>query len=309
MEPFERILVRAPNPLGDAVMATPLLRCLRRSWPRARTTVLAMPSGAEAYRGLESVDRVEKLRHRACPTARMRRDIERSGSGLARTVRRRPRQWSRDRVRSSRSHRARSPSRRSRWCSRGRSGPGRRRGRTGPASRREGPNRHGTDGTTGNAPRTERRFHVRLGRNGLGGDRRCRGLRRAHRRRHRRGGSVYDARGRARPRFVYCRVAAGDLGGGDHGTPPLGGTRESARARGKSGSHRPALRRASVSRRNTEATRTRSARAIQRSARRLDVSKLEPGRDPDCVRARTPADRWTGGQTCARYGFNLGDAA
>ncbi|MCK6481270.1 MAG: lipopolysaccharide heptosyltransferase II [Planctomycetes bacterium] len=62
MEPFERILVRAPNPLGDAVMATPLLRCLRRSWPRARITVLAMPSGAEAYRGLETVDRVEVYR-------------------------------------------------------------------------------------------------------------------------------------------------------------------------------------------------------------------------------------------------------
>lgn len=62
MEPFERILVRAPNPLGDAVMATPLLRCLRRSWPRARITVLALPPGAEAYGGLDCVDRVEVYR-------------------------------------------------------------------------------------------------------------------------------------------------------------------------------------------------------------------------------------------------------
>jgi heptosyltransferase-2 len=59
MEPFERILVRAPNPLGDAVMATPLFRCLRRNWPKAKVTVLATPAGAEAYRGLDSVDRIE----------------------------------------------------------------------------------------------------------------------------------------------------------------------------------------------------------------------------------------------------------
>ena len=62
MQPFERILVRAPNPLGDAVMATPLLRCLRRSWPKARITVVAVPSGAEAYRGLAPVDAVATYR-------------------------------------------------------------------------------------------------------------------------------------------------------------------------------------------------------------------------------------------------------
>jgi heptosyltransferase-2 len=62
MEPFERILVRAPNPLGDAVMATPLLRCLRRNWPRARITVVATPAGAGVYEGLPSVDRVEVFR-------------------------------------------------------------------------------------------------------------------------------------------------------------------------------------------------------------------------------------------------------
>ncbi len=79
MEPFERILVRAPNPLGDAVMATPLLRCLRHNWPRARITVLAVPSGAEAYRGLETVDRIEVYR-------RSRED--RGVGGLWRTARR-----------------------------------------------------------------------------------------------------------------------------------------------------------------------------------------------------------------------------
>jgi heptosyltransferase-2 len=78
-EPFDRILVRAPNPLGDAVMATPLLRCLRRNWPRARITVLATPSGAEAYRGLDSVDRVEVYR---------RGGEDRGALGLWRTARR-----------------------------------------------------------------------------------------------------------------------------------------------------------------------------------------------------------------------------
>jgi heptosyltransferase-2 len=62
MEPFENILVRAPNPVGDAVMATPLLRCLRRGWPRARITVLATPTGAALYEGLDSVDAIEVLR-------------------------------------------------------------------------------------------------------------------------------------------------------------------------------------------------------------------------------------------------------
>jgi len=78
-EPFERILVRAPNPLGDAIMATPLLRCLRRGWPRARITVLATPAGAEAYRGLDSLDRIEVYR---------RGGADRGALGLWRTARR-----------------------------------------------------------------------------------------------------------------------------------------------------------------------------------------------------------------------------
>jgi heptosyltransferase-2 len=55
-EPFDRILVRAPNPLGDAVMATPLLRAIRESWPRAHVTALCLRNGADMYRGLGTVD-------------------------------------------------------------------------------------------------------------------------------------------------------------------------------------------------------------------------------------------------------------
>jgi len=43
-------------------MATPLLRALREGWPRARLTVLALPAGAELYRGLPTVDAIEVYR-------------------------------------------------------------------------------------------------------------------------------------------------------------------------------------------------------------------------------------------------------
>ena len=56
MEPFGRILVRAPNWLGDVVMATPLLRTLRETWPRAHLAVLVQPGGAAVLEGLPFVD-------------------------------------------------------------------------------------------------------------------------------------------------------------------------------------------------------------------------------------------------------------
>lgn len=45
----ERILVRAPNWLGDAVLSLPALRDLARSFPQARLEVLARPSVVELY--------------------------------------------------------------------------------------------------------------------------------------------------------------------------------------------------------------------------------------------------------------------
>lgn len=41
--PAENILVICPNWVGDAVMATPALRCLRRNYPRANITCLVRP--------------------------------------------------------------------------------------------------------------------------------------------------------------------------------------------------------------------------------------------------------------------------
>ncbi|MBM3725653.1 MAG: lipopolysaccharide heptosyltransferase II [Acidobacteria bacterium] len=45
----ERILVRATNWVGDAVMSLPALRALRERFPRARISILAMPWVADLY--------------------------------------------------------------------------------------------------------------------------------------------------------------------------------------------------------------------------------------------------------------------
>ena len=59
-----RILVRLPNPLGDAVMATPALRALRRGFPDAEIALLALPHFEGLLRGVESFDRFVPYRGR-----------------------------------------------------------------------------------------------------------------------------------------------------------------------------------------------------------------------------------------------------
>jgi len=62
----ERLLVRAPNWVGDVVLSLPALRDLRRSFPTARLEVLARPWVAELYRAVPGVDAVSESRgHRA----------------------------------------------------------------------------------------------------------------------------------------------------------------------------------------------------------------------------------------------------
>jgi heptosyltransferase-2 len=57
-----RILVRCPNPVGDAVMATPALRALRRAHPEAEIAVLGAPANGVLLRGVESFDEFIPLR-------------------------------------------------------------------------------------------------------------------------------------------------------------------------------------------------------------------------------------------------------
>jgi heptosyltransferase-2 len=58
----ERILVRAPNWVGDVVLSLPALRDVRRRFPAARLEVLAKPWVAEVYRAVPGVDAVAESR-------------------------------------------------------------------------------------------------------------------------------------------------------------------------------------------------------------------------------------------------------
>jgi heptosyltransferase-2 len=54
----ERIVVRAPNWLGDAVLSLAALRDLRRNFPQARIEVLARPAVAALYGAVQEIDAV-----------------------------------------------------------------------------------------------------------------------------------------------------------------------------------------------------------------------------------------------------------
>ncbi len=58
MRAIERILVRAPNWIGDAVLSLGAVRDLRRNFPSARIEVLARPSVADLYHAVGEVDGV-----------------------------------------------------------------------------------------------------------------------------------------------------------------------------------------------------------------------------------------------------------
>ena len=66
---FERILVRATNWVGDAVMSLPALQALRDTFPRARIAIVARPLVAALYR-LEpfgdDIDRIQLDRSFGC---------------------------------------------------------------------------------------------------------------------------------------------------------------------------------------------------------------------------------------------------
>ncbi len=60
MPPISRLLIRAPNWLGDVMLSLPAVRDLRRSFPAARLEVLARGSVADLYRAVPEVDAVRE---------------------------------------------------------------------------------------------------------------------------------------------------------------------------------------------------------------------------------------------------------
>ncbi|MEW6186479.1 MAG: lipopolysaccharide heptosyltransferase II [Thermodesulfobacteriota bacterium] len=59
----KNILVRSPNWLGDALMTTPILSCLREKLPQARITVLAKPWVSAVFESSPDVDEVILYHH------------------------------------------------------------------------------------------------------------------------------------------------------------------------------------------------------------------------------------------------------
>jgi heptosyltransferase-2 len=53
-----KILVRATNWVGDAVMSIPALRAIRARWSNAEIAILARPWVADLYRGQGYADRI-----------------------------------------------------------------------------------------------------------------------------------------------------------------------------------------------------------------------------------------------------------
>jgi heptosyltransferase II len=86
--PVQRILVRGPNWLGDAVMCEPALRSLKRLFPQAAVTLLVKPSVAGLFERHPSVDRLmlyEDKRHHAGLAGKWRLagELRRGGFDLA----------------------------------------------------------------------------------------------------------------------------------------------------------------------------------------------------------------------------------
>src|SRR5262245_44251033 len=70
---MSRVLVRATNWLGDAVMSLPAIRVLRQVFPHAHLAVVARPWVADLYFRETAIDRV--ILYPAAKTLRAKRDF------------------------------------------------------------------------------------------------------------------------------------------------------------------------------------------------------------------------------------------
>src|SRR5690242_7469863 len=57
-ESVQRIVVRGPNWIGDAVMCEPAISAVRRLFPQAELTLLVKPPVAELFTGHPAVSRI-----------------------------------------------------------------------------------------------------------------------------------------------------------------------------------------------------------------------------------------------------------
>ncbi len=83
-----RILIRAANWVGDAVMTTPIVRAVRKNYPKARITVLAKPWVIPVYENNPYIDEVMVYdnggRHgKGLGTLRLSQDLRSRGFDLA----------------------------------------------------------------------------------------------------------------------------------------------------------------------------------------------------------------------------------
>ncbi len=69
-----KILVRATNWVGDAVMAIPALAAIREARPGAEIALLARPWVADLYRGQGYADRIHRLRKSRAASRRLGRE-------------------------------------------------------------------------------------------------------------------------------------------------------------------------------------------------------------------------------------------
>ena len=86
--PQARILIRAANWVGDAIMTTPVVRALRKNYPQAHITILAKPWVIPVYENNPYLDAImvydNEGRHtRGMGTLRLARDIRARGFDLA----------------------------------------------------------------------------------------------------------------------------------------------------------------------------------------------------------------------------------